>query len=83
MFFVILMYDDERGPIPVSVKRWKTVWVVKLSEFHLPIGKNLTLPPVRIGDVIVHDQGTSQRAFWKLAKIRDLIKGRDGKVHGA
>jgi len=55
-----------------------------LSEFHLPKGKNVALPPERIGDVfILHDQGTSQRAFWKLAKIRDLIKGRDGKVHGA
>ena len=39
---------------------------------------------MRINDVVIlHDQGTSQRAFWKLARITDLIKGRDGKVHGA
>ena len=39
---------------------------------------------MRINDVVIlHDQGTSQRAFWKLARITDLIKGRDGKVRGA
>ena len=49
-----------------------------------PKGKNVTLPPVSIDDVVIlHDQGTSQRAFWKLARIADLIKGRDGKVRGA
>ena len=38
---------------------------------------------MRIIDVVIlHDQGTSQRASWKLARIRDLIKGRDGKVRG-
>lgn len=42
------------------------------------------LPPVRINDVVIlHDQGTSQRDFWKLARITDLIRGRDGKVRGA
>ena len=65
-------------------RRRQQYHLVKLSEFHLPKGKNLTLPPVRIGDVVTfHDQGTSHRAFWKLAKIRDLIKGRDKKVRGA
>ena len=39
---------------------------------------------MRINDVVILlDQGTSQRAFWKLARITDLIKGRDGKVRGA
>lgn len=53
-------------------------------EFHRPKGKNVTLPPVRINDVVIlHDQGTSLRAFWKLARITDLIRGRDGKVHRA
>ena len=57
---------------------------MKLREFHDPKGKNVTLPPVRINDVVIlHDQGTSQRVFWKLARITDLIKGRDGKVRGA
>lgn len=42
------------------------------------------LPPVRINDVVIlHDQGTSQRDFWKLARITDLIRGRDGKVRRA
>ena len=39
---------------------------------------------MRINDVVIlHDQGTSQRAFWKLARITYLIRGRDGKVREA
>ena len=39
---------------------------------------------MRIRDVVIlHYQGTSQRAFWKLARITYLIKGRDGNVRGA
>ena len=65
-------------------RRWQREYLVELREFHHPKGKNVTLPPVRINDVVIlHDQGTSQRAFWKLARITDLIKGRDGKVRGA
>ena len=65
-------------------RRWQREYLVDLREFHRPKGKNVTLPPVRINDVVIlHDQGTSQRAFWKLARITDLIKGRDEKVRGA
>ena len=56
----------------------------RILEFHRPKGKNVTLPPVRINDVVIlHHQGTSKRAFWKLARITELIRGRDGKVRGA
>ena len=65
-------------------RRWQQEYLVELREFHHPKGKNVKLPPVRINDVVIlHDQGTSQRAFWKLARITDLIKGRDEKVRGA
>lgn len=65
-------------------RRWQQEYLVELREFHRPKGKNVTLPPVRINDVVIlHDQGTSQRAFWKLTRITNLIRGRDGKVRGA
>ena len=39
---------------------------------------------MRINDVVIlQDQGTSQRAFWKLSRISDSIIGRDGIVCGA
>ena len=64
-------------------RRWQREYLVELIKVHRPKGKNVTLAPVRINDVVIlNDQGTSQRAFWKLARITDLIKGRDGKVHG-
>ena len=72
------------GRIQHFRRRWQREYLVELREFHRPKGKNVTLPPVRINDVVIlHDQGTSQRAFWRLARITDLIKGRDGKVLGA
>ena len=65
-------------------RRWRREYLVELRGLHRPKGKNVTLPPVRINDVVIlHDQGTSQKAFWKLARITDLIKGKDGKVRGA
>ena len=65
-------------------RRWQREYLVELREFHRPKGKYVTLPPVSINYVVIlHDQGTSQRAFWTLAKITDLIEGRDGKVRGA
>ena len=70
--------------IQLCRRRWQRQYLVELGEFHRPKGKNYTLLPVRINDVVIlHDQGTSQRAFWKLARITDLIKGGDGKVRGA
>ena len=65
-------------------RRWQREYLVELRGVHRPKGKNVMLPPVSINDVVIlRDQGTSQRAFWKLARITDLIKGRDGKVRGA
>ena len=47
-------------------------------------GKNVNLPPVKIGDVVIlHDQKTTQRAFWKVARVAELVEGRDGEVRGA
>ena len=70
--------------IQLCRRRWQREYLAEVGEFHRLKGKNYTLPPVRINDVVIlHDQGTSQRAFWKLARITDLIKGRDGKVRGA
>ena len=65
-------------------RRWQREYLVDLREFHRSKGKNVNLSPVKTGDVVIlHDQNTTQRAFWKVAKIVELIKGRDGEVRGA
>ena len=33
-------------------RRWQREYLVELREFHRPKGKNVTLPPVRINDVV-------------------------------
>ena len=65
-------------------RRWQQEYLVDLREFHRPKNKNVILPPVKIGDIVIlHDQKTTQRAFWKVTRVAELIKGRDGEVRGS
>lgn len=39
--------------------------------------------PITVGDVVlVHEEGLP-RSFWKLAKVEEVITGRDGQPRGA
>ena len=39
---------------------------------------------VGVGDlVMVRDEKTSQRGFWKMGRVEALIKGNDGQARGA
>ena len=39
---------------------------------------------VGVGDlVVVCDEKTSQRGFWKMGRVEALIKGNDGQARGA
>ena len=38
---------------------------------------------VRIGDVVVLKSDTSKRIFWKLAIVKELLKGNDHHVQAA
>ena len=39
-------------------------------------------PPIKTGDVVVHDQG-KLRGFWRLAGVERLLAGKDGEIRGA
>ena len=64
-------------------KRWKE-YLSELRECH-SYGKGTQSPcdPIVIRDIVlVYDQD-HPRTFWRLAKVKDLIKGSDGKIQGA
>ena len=65
-------------------KRWRNEYLLGLRDSHRQgKGGSSTTSQVKVGDiVIVHDKN-SPRGFWKLAKIEDVIIGRDGKIRGA
>ena len=40
-------------------------------------------PDIRIGDVVLIGDKKVKRCKWKLGKVIELVKGRDGVVRGA
>ena len=37
----------------------------------------------KVGDVVVIHEDNTKRALWKLGRVVDLIKGKDGVIRGA
>ena len=65
-------------------KRWRNEYLLELRNSHRQgRGETSMDPPVKIGDIVlVHDENLP-RGFWKLAKIEELFKGRDGRIRAA
>ena len=63
--------------------RWSKEYLLELRDAHRHHNVDPTPAPVKPGDVVaVHDEG-HPRAFWKLARVKKLIVGRDGLPRGA
>ena len=64
-------------------KRWRMEYLLELRDSHRHTGKTSNATPVGVGDVVlVHDEG-HPRGFWKLARIKSLVIGKDGRARGA
>ena len=61
-------------------KGWRMEYLLELRDSHRHTGKTSNATPVGVGDVVlVHDEGH----FWKLARIKSLVIGKDGRARGA
>ena len=65
-------------------KRWRNEYLLELRNSYRQgrgeIAKNST---VKVGDIVlVHDESLP-RGFWKMAKVKELITGLDGRVRAA
>ena len=63
-------------------KRWSREYLLELRESHRHQAGTDGPVAVAAGDVVLV-QEDKPRAFWKLAQVKELISGRDGKVRGA
>ena len=60
--------------------RWKQDYLTSLREFHQTTWKNDQ--DVKVGDIVlVHDD--VPRVLWKLAVIKEVVKGEDGLIRSA
>ena len=63
-------------------KRWKYEDLLELREAHRH-HKGTDAAPVEVGDVVVVHNDNQPRGFWKLARVKRTITGRDGKTRAA
>ena len=62
--------------------RWQKEYLADLREVHQRHVQKKD-PDIRIGDVVLIGDKKVKRCKWKLGKVIELVKGRDGVVRGA
>ena len=65
------------------MNQWRKEYLLNLREHHLLKDKKKGRLPVEVGDVVVVKSDVSNRAFWRLGMIEELIPGSDGNVRAA
>ena len=62
--------------------RWRREYLTDLREYHK--GKyEAQLRTVSVGDVVIVYEENVKPGFWKIGKVEEVIRGRDGVVRGA
>lgn len=64
------------------VQRWKKEYLTSLLEVSSKKGTDKSLA-IAEGDIVLLKEDTPARAWWKVAKIEQLLKGKDDKVRAA
>ena len=63
-------------------KKWHQEYLLELREAHRYGRKGTAISPISVGSIVlVHDE--KPRGFWRLAKVNQLLTGKDGLVRGA
>ena len=63
--------------------QWRKTYLLSLRERHAQVTKNRKGADIAIGDVVILKNDTSNRMFWKLAKVEELVPGKDGNIRAA
>ncbi|XP_065060201.1 uncharacterized protein LOC135687544 [Rhopilema esculentum] len=61
--------------------RWKKEYLVNLRESHKMVSNKQQV--IRTGDIVLVQDDNLKRGEWKVAKVEELIAGKDGHVRGA
>ena len=65
-------------------KRWRTEYLTELREHSIQKrNRQGSVAAISKGDVVILKNDSTNRAFWQLGKVEELVQGRDGKVRAA
>ena len=64
-------------------KQWRREYLLSLRERPTTKSANGNPATVRVGDIVILKNDSTSRAFWKLAKVEELLPGNDGKIRAA
>ena len=64
-------------------KRWRREYLLELRNAHRYHGGNPKAVPPSVGDIVLVEDEDKPRCLWRLAKVTELITGRDGYTRGA
>jgi hypothetical protein len=65
------------------LQRWKRDYLSSLRENHKVKSRHDKKPDIFVGDIVILKNDSTSRNFWKLAKIEELLPGRDGTIRSA
>ena len=63
--------------------QWKKTYLLSLRERHAQSTRNRNGAEIALGDVVILKNDSTQRMFWKLATVEQLLPGKDGVVRAA
>ncbi|XP_057310553.1 uncharacterized protein LOC130648517 [Hydractinia symbiolongicarpus] len=58
-------------------------YVVNLRESHRSLQNSKDNPQVKLNDVVLIHEEKVPKSLWKIGKVINLYKGRDGQIRGA
>ena len=65
-------------------KRWQHKYLLSLQEHaNERCKKQNKESPISVGDMVIVKSDLKKRTFWKLAKVKELLPGRDGQIQSA
>lgn len=65
-------------------KRWRTEYLTELREHSIQRQqRERSVTNISKGDIVILKNDSTNRAFWKLGKVEELLTGRDGKIRAA
>jgi len=63
-------------------KRWRTEYLLQLREYHSYSKSGVKNREPRVGEVVLLRSDSKLRGLWKLARVQQTLKGKDGQIRG-
>ena len=74
---------QHRHVLQQLTNQWRREYLIGLKERSQVASKGSDNQAISIGDLVLLKNDSTSRAFWKLAKVEELIPGADGNVRAA